>query len=321
MTVAIVGGSGFLGRNVALRLLAHGERALVIHRGNEPANLPESVAIAHADRMDEEALVTLFRAHDIRAVVDIFALSLGNTQAVINASKRVGARYVLTSSVDVYANYAGLLRKESPEILPTPATEQSPLRSMRYPYRGNTRRPQGVSEDLFDNYDKIVIEEAVAAAEMDAVIIRPPMIFGTADKQRRFGWIVDNHKPGQDFEIDERAFGWLNSYAYVEDVADAFVLAALLPQASGKTYNVSQSFVRTAAQWAERVLALMGSDSRVVPAPAGQGVWADRATAMDLRYPLTLDSSLIRAHLGYSEVVDETAALKKTIASYSVTAH
>lgn len=321
MTVAIVSGSGFLGRNVALRLLARGERALVIHRGNEAANLPDSVLIEHADRTDEERLVTLFRAHDVTAVVDIYALSLGNTQAVINAAQRVGARYVLTSSVDVYSNYEGLLRKASPAIVPTPSTEQTPLRAMRYPYRGNSRRPQGVSEDLFDNYDKLVIEEALAAADIDAVVIRPPMIFGTADKQRRFGWVADNLPvEGADFALDERAYGWLNSYAYVEDVAEAFVLAALLPQASGKTYNVSQNFVRTSAEWVERLLPLMGSTSRVIAAPAGQGVWADRADAMDLRYPLTLDSSLIRKELGYAELVDETEALEKTIASYRLRA-
>ena len=87
MTIAIIGGSGFLGRNVALRLLAHGETPLVVHRGNEPANLPDAVRIAHADRTDEAALTDLFRQHDVSVVIDIYALSLGNTQAVINAAR------------------------------------------------------------------------------------------------------------------------------------------------------------------------------------------------------------------------------------------
>lgn len=321
MTVAIVGGSGFLGRNVALRLLAHGERPLVIHRGNEPANLPETVAIAHADRTDEAALDDLFRQHDVSAVIDIFALSLGNTQAVINASARANARYLLTSSVDVYSNYAGLLRKEAPEMRLAPATEDSPLRTMRYPYRGNSRRPQGVSDDLFENYDKIVIEEAVATKGMDAVIVRPPMIFGVADKQRRFGWVVDNARTDEPFRIDERAAQWLNSYGYVEDIAEAMVMAALLPQASGKTYNVGQNFVRSAREWAEKLLPLLGIASAVEAVPAGQGVWADRAEAMDLRYPLTLDTTRIRQELGFSEIVDEETALVRTLQSYGPKAH
>jgi nucleoside-diphosphate-sugar epimerase len=317
MTIAIIGGSGFLGRNVALRLLAHGETPLVVHRGTEPANLPETVRIAHADRTDETALRDLFRPHDVSVVIDIYALSLGNTQAVINAARAVNARYILTSSVDVYANYEGLLKKGAPEIRLAPADEDAPLRTMRYPYRGNSRRPQGVSEDLFDNYDKIVIEDAVRAAGMDFVILRPPMIFGVADKQRRFGWVADNAR-GDTFAMDERAYGWLNSYAYVEDIAEAFVLAALHPKASRRTYNVGQNFVRPAADWARLLLPMLGSSAEVTAAPAGEGIWADRAEAMDLRYPLTLDTSRIRTELGFAEIVDETAALEKTLHSYTI---
>lgn len=116
MVTAIVGGSGFLGRNVALRLLAHGERPLVIHRGREHAELPDDVAIGLADRTDEARLVELFRAHDVTHVIDIFALSAANTLPVMRASAAVGARYLLTSSVDVYANYEGLLRKATPPV-------------------------------------------------------------------------------------------------------------------------------------------------------------------------------------------------------------
>ena len=320
MTVAIVSGSGFLGRNVALRLLAHGEKALVIHRGKEQANLPDTVEIAHADRVDEEALVSLFRQHAVTAVVDIYALSVQNTQAVINAAQKVGARYLLTSSVDVYSNYEGLLKKASPPILAEPAREDSPLRDMRYPYRGNSRRPQGVSADMFENYDKLVIEEVLRATDMDFVVLRPPMIFGVADKQRRFSWVVDNAKAGEGFALDERAYGWLNSYAYVDDVAEAFVLAALHPKACGRTFNLGQDFVRSAAEWAALLLPMLGHESDVRAAPAGNGVWADRAEAMDLRYPLTLDSSLIRRELGFTEVIDEQSALEKTLLSYAIRA-
>lgn len=317
MVTAIIGGSGFLGRNVALRLLAHGEKPVVVHRGTEKANLPETVAIALADRVDEARLVEIFKIHSVRAVIDIFALSAGNTLPVMRAAERVGARYLLTSSVDVYANYAGLLRKEDVAVRPEPATEDSPLRTMRYPYRGNDRRPAGVSDDLFENYDKIVLEEALAGMAMDWVVVRPPMIFGVGDKQRRFGWVVDNARPDVPFAIDARAYGWLNSYGYVEDVAEAMALAALHPAAVGQVYNVGQDFVRPAHEWAERLLPLIGIDIPVTSAPAGSGIWADRADAMDLRYPLTVDTGKIRRQLGFAEIVDETAALERTLASYT----
>ena len=79
--------------------------------------------------------------------------------------------------------------------------------------------------------------------------------------------------------------------------------------------------MRSAADWARTLLPYIGSTAEVIAAPAGQGVWADRADASDLRYPLTLDTTRIRNELGFSEVQPESAAIKKTIASYSLPAH
>jgi nucleoside-diphosphate-sugar epimerase len=128
--------------------------------------------------------------------------------------------------------------------------------------------------------------------------------------------VVDNARPDTPFAIDERAYGWLNSYGFVEDIAEAMVLAALHPRAAGQIYNVGQDFVRPAYGWAERLLPFLGLDIPVVAAPAGTGVWADRADSSDLRYPLTLDTSKIRRELGFREIVDEDTALERTLASY-----
>ena len=97
-------------------------------------------------------------------------------------------------------------------------------------------------------------------------------------------------------------------------MAEALALAATLPEAEGRIYNVAQPFVRTQADWARTVLTLMGVDSEIVlvDAEAG-GALADRADSSDLSYPLTLDSARIRAELGYTEIVPEEQALRRTI--------
>ena len=316
MTVAIIGGTGFLGTAVAARLLARDIEPLVIARGQHPVALPDGARFAAADRMDRAAIAALLREHRATAAIDIFALSLRNTQAVLDAVAETGVRYVLVSSTDVYSNYEGLLKKAAPPIRPEPATETSPLRIMRYPYRGNSRRPQGIENDLFEDYDKIPIEEAARAdARFPSVIVRPPMIFGPGDKQHRFGWAVRNVASGRRFELDARAARWLNSYAYIDDVADGLALAATHPAAVGRTYNIAQPSVRSIRQWAETILPLVAPGIEIVEVgtEAG-GIMADRAEASDLRYPLTLDSTRIRAELGYTEIVPETDALRRTIA-------
>lgn len=315
MTVAIISGTGFLGPRVAARLLARGIEPLVIARGQHPVALPAGTRFAAADRMDRAAIAGFLREHRVTAAIDIFALSLRNTSAVLEAVAETGARYVLVSSTDVYSNYEGLLKKGSPPIRPEPATEDSPLRQMRYPYRSNSRRPQGVEADLFEDYDKIPVEEAARAdPRLAATIVRLPMIFGPGDKQRRFGWAIHNAVPGQPFALDARAARWLNSYAYIDDVADGLALAATHPAAAGRTYNIAQPFVRSIRQWADMLVPLVAPGVEIVEVgPDANGIMADRAEASDLRYPLTLDSARIRAELGYAEIVPEADALAETV--------
>ncbi|WDR03236.1 NAD-dependent epimerase/dehydratase family protein [Devosia algicola] len=316
MTIAIVGGTGFIGVELVKRLQAHDQEVVAIARGIEPVDLPEGARFITADRMDAEAMRAVMTEVNPSAVIDIFTISLRNTRAVLDAVGAVGGRYVLVSSTDVYANYAGLLKMANPPIRHEPATEESPLRTLRYPYRGNPRRPKGVSDDLFEDYDKLPIEEAARTdPRFDTTIVRPPMIFGENDKQNRFGWVINNAKAGKSIAIDRRAAGWLNSYSYVADVAEALALAAIHPAAAGRTYNVAQPKDRTVLAWAEIILGAMGIDCEVVTAdPDANGIMADRAETSDLRYPLTLDSSRIRAELGFVETLPEADALQRTIA-------
>ena len=317
MTVAVLGGTGFIGSAVAARLFARGLAPLVIARGRHPVPLHEGAVFEAADRMDRDALLSVFDRHRVDTVIDIFALGLLNTAPVLAAMGDRGGRYVLLSSVDVYSNYGGLLRREQPPVQAAPAREADPLRSFRHPYRNNGRRPKGVDDALFDDYDKIMIEDAALAnGRFATTVIRAPMIFGPGDKQRRFGWAIDAIRAGGVIAVDERAAGWPNSYGYVTDIAEAIVIAALAPQGEGRIYNVGQPFVRTPVEWLERLAQAMGTGIRIeIVPPERKGLLWDRAEASDLRYPLTLDTSRIRAELGFVEPTAEADALAATIAS------
>lgn len=314
MTIAVVSGTGFLGQAVMRRLAALGVPAIAIARG---VTTPEGVPYERADRMDGEALLSIFRAHRVSAVIDIYALSLNNTQPVIDATARQGARYVLVSSIDVYANYEGLLRKGAPPVRHAPAAEGSPLRQLRHPYRGNPGRPRGVDPALFDDYDKLPIEEALQAAnDLPYAILRPPMIFGPGDPQHRFTWAVAAARQGGTVALDAEAAAWHNSYAYVDDVAAALVLLAVDPRAEGRAWNVAYPQARPQRWWLQEIMRLLGSDAEIAEVgPAARGLLSERAQAMDLRYPFTLDSSLIRRELGYSEGLSEEEALVRTLAA------
>ena len=317
MAVAVIGGTGFIGTAVCRRLLARGHEAIAIARGEEPVALPDGAVFAKADRMDAARLGAIFAEHAIDTVIDIFALGMLNTRAVFEAMGARGGRYLLLSSVDVYSNYGGLLRREAPAVQADPAREDDPLRSFRFPYRGNPNRPRGVSAELFEDYDKIVLEDAARAdPRFETTVIRAPMIFGPGDKQHRFKWAIDAAQAGGVAKLDQRASRWPNSYGYVEDVADAMVLAATDPRAAGRTYNVGQNFVRTPIEWLLSFAVVLNRSLEVETVPPEQhGLLFERAEATDLSYPLTLDTTRIREELGYSEPTPEREALLATIAA------
>ncbi|MEQ1771327.1 MAG: NAD-dependent epimerase/dehydratase family protein, partial [Devosia sp.] len=235
---------------------------------------------------------------------------------VFDAVGQVGGRYVLLSSVDVYSNYAGLLRKEQPPVQQAPAKEDDPPRSFRYPYRGNPHRPQGVDAALFEDYDKIVLEDAAKVdTRFTTTIIRAPMIFGPRDKQHRFAWAIKAVQAGGVVKLDERAAKWGNSYGYVDDVAEAMLMAALDPRAAGRIYNVGQDFVRTPIEWLLNFAVVLNKSIEVETVPASEkALLHQRAEATDLTYPLTLDTGRIRQELGFSEPTPLRDALLATVA-------
>ena len=59
MTIAILGGTGFIGRAVAARAVHRGLRPVVLARGEEPVSLPEGAIFERVDRVDGASLAAL----------------------------------------------------------------------------------------------------------------------------------------------------------------------------------------------------------------------------------------------------------------------
>lgn len=317
MTIAILGGTGFIGRQVIKRLRDHGETVLLLHRGNNvPDPLPAGVTARQVDRNDAPALAALFRQFSVTAAIDVIALTLAQTAGVREAAALSGVRYVMVSGGDVYASFGAMIGRDSAEPNAPALREDAPLRTSRFPLRGSTRLPKGIDPELLENYDKIVIEEAAFADKrLETTVLRPGMTFGPGDRQHRFGWVVGAARAGSRVAVDARAMGWKSSYGFVTDVADAIALAALEPKAAGRIYNIAQPEARSVAEWIRTFADAVGTKVEIVPVgPEAGGLLADRAGASDLRYHLALDSTRIRDELGFVELVSEAEALMQTIA-------
>ena len=147
MRVLILGGTLFIGRRIALGLLARGDEVMVVHRGQtEPAEL-SGCAHVHAARDALAGVADQLRAFRPDAVIDTRAMTRAHADAVL--PHLPDAHLVLLSSIDVYRAYELLLAGQGGE--PVPLTETSPVRSARYPLRG-------LVPGLGEHYDKLDVE-------------------------------------------------------------------------------------------------------------------------------------------------------------------
>lgn len=298
MTVLVLGATGFIGPHVVRALQAAGGEVVAVSR---------SLGV---DRRDVAAVQALVRDRRVTQVIDLLALTEADTLPLLDALDGDIARWVMASSCDVYRNYEGLHRKAAPEPMVWLA-EDAPLRATRYPYRADPPLTAGADNAWLDAYDKIPLEAAVRTRP-GHVILRLPMVFGPGDRQRRFRWLLKPMLAGAErLSVDPAWMAWRTSYGYVEDVADALATAALHPDAADRTFNIGLLDAPDHSAWIDRFASVLGWTGAVVETPApSDGPLA----ALDLSYPLVVDTQAFREACGWREPTPLAVALARTIA-------
>ena len=254
MRVLILGGTRFIGRRIALDLLARGDDVMVVHRGqSEPAEL-SGCAHVHAARDALAGVADQLRSWRPDAVIDTRAMTRSDASAVLPFLP--DAHLVLLSSIDVYRAYELLLAGQGGE--PVPLTEASPVRAGRYPLR-----------DLLpgrgEHYDKLDVEPEYLAR--GGCVLRLSMIYGEHDGQRREEFVLRRVRAGRR-EIPVGPGTALDTRCYVGDVASAVLAALDRPSAAaGEVFNVGDLATDTVRDYAVRILAAAGSEASLVTVP------------------------------------------------------
>src|SRR5258708_11342708 len=165
MRILIIGGTGFIGPSVVKQLDGHD--VTVLHRGKRHL---EGVRTLHGDRQHLQQLAQGIVAD---VVIDMICSSEKDGNDLVGAFEGRAGRTVVLSSGDVYRAHDVMHRKDTGPLQPIPIREDDTLRSTRYPYRGVKFEAY---EWATDDYDKILVEQAVAASpRLPATILRPPM--------------------------------------------------------------------------------------------------------------------------------------------------
>ena len=257
-TAAVTGAGGSLGKALVRRLVEHGHRVKALTRKEDEADqlrglgaepiLGDVREVATLEELLRDCRFVFHLAAWMGAPFDeelAYAVNVGGTEDVVRAAGKSGAeRVVLASSIAVYG-----------PVQSGVVTEESPVR--------------GVG-DLYGD-TKIEAEQAARheaeRASVELTILRPTMIYGPESPS----WTeipFDSISRGLPVVIGNGED--LADPVYVEDVAQAFELAATTPEAAGETFNIGagpttwNGFLGFYAKMA-------GKSLRRIPAPLARG--------------------------------------------------
>ena len=310
MRILIIGGTAFTGPHVVRQLVREGHEVVLFHRGQTDAKLPKAVRRILGDRREWEDHKAELQQLEPEIVLDMIPMGPQSAWDVLTTFEGIARRAVALSSQDVYRAYGTLIGLNAGPVDTKPLTEDAPLRSLLYPYRGRAQS----AEDRMYNYEKILVERLyLGDPGLDATILRPPMIYGPRDRQHRTFDYLKRMDDGRPYILLGKGMAeWRWTKGYVEDVGRAIALAVTDERAAGRVYNVGEPDTLTELEWVQAIGLAAGWDGQIallppsrVPAALDPGINTDQ--------PLVTDTTRIREELGYAERVPRERALRQTI--------
>lgn len=309
----VTGASGFIGSHLVDLLRARGARFRCLVRRTTSTKSLGSVETAFGDLTTGEGLDEALRGAD--AVIHL----AGVTKAVRPSDYDVG-------NVRASEILAGSLRGKGIRLLQVSSLAAAGPSRAGDPLREDAE-PQPVSAY---GKSKFAGERAVRAVLPDAVILRPPVVYGPRDTG-----VLQLLKPmsrGWSLEIGggERWF----SFIFVKDLAEALLACAAAPSALGKTYFVAHPKPVSWTQLVAQAGSIMGRRIHALrlPPPVARAVgscadvWArvtDRPVVLSREKILeaqcmcwTCDSGRAAADWGFLARTSFTDGLAATLAWY-----
>jgi nucleoside-diphosphate-sugar epimerase len=306
--VLVIGGTGFIGPVAVSRLVELGHEVICFHRSEAKAELPDAVEHVYGDRKDLVSFRQRFAKWQPDVVLDMICLTEEQAQGMVAAFRGIAGRTVVCSSQDVYRRFGRINGDEDGAIEEDLCTEESPLREKRYYYRGKSQSEIGYW------YDKVLVERTVMSEpELPGTVLRLPATYGPRDYQHRLYVYLKRMADGRPAIVMEE--GWANwrwTKGYVENVAEALLLAVVKEEAKGRIYNVGEREALSNLEWVQAMAHTVGWRGEIVVAN-GKALPDSLKMELELRQHMIVDSTRIREELGFAEPVPFAEGMRRTV--------
>jgi len=245
MRVLVIGGTQFMGRAIAERLVAAGHDVSVLHRRADH-DLGPAVRNLQADRGDLPTVTALLARERFEAVFDLaFDWQHGTTASQVEAAARACGdrleRYVFMSSIAAYG--PGLDHREDDALVPDDAPDA---------YAGSKAAAERA---LFRMHE---------AEGFPVVTFRPPFVHGPRQPFYREQFFWDRLLERRPIILPEDADAPIQ-WAFAPDVAGACVGALTRPGAVGQAFNVAHVEPTTRRTFVEALARAAGVEPHLVP--------------------------------------------------------
>lgn len=312
MRILIIGGTGFIGKNVTAELAAIGGLTLgVISRSAPEVPVPSVVHLA-ADRNDSSALRPAIRQFAPDVVVDCILSSGKQARNLVELCSLQSSRVVALSSMDVYRAMGVFHGTDSGPLQPLPLTEDSAIRTPGETYSKETLdRVKSVFSWVDDEYDKVEVEHQLLNQNTAPVtVLRLPMTYGPGDPLHRFApWLKPMITGEPVIKISGEFANWQSPRGYVVNVAHAVALAAQDGHTAHRVFNVAEEIAFSEIAWATLIAQQVGWTGKFIPVPPEE---MPPPVKGNFQQHWIVSSAKIRGSLKFQEVVPADRAIKQT---------
>jgi nucleoside-diphosphate-sugar epimerase len=303
--VLVTGASGFVGRAVTSRLRGAGWRVrAAVRQIHEPSSDVIAIGDINADTDWEAALTDVDCVVHLAARVhhqangtvdDYWRTNTDGTLALVQAAVRHGVRRV------VFVSTAKVLGDSSP--LGRSLTERDDPHPSDAYAESKWRAEEGLRQ---------------YAGDIETVVLRPPLVYGPgvgANFRELLRYVA------QGTSLPLAAVRNRRSFIYVQNLASAIELSLVHPNAIGMTFLVSDGIDFSTPELIRLLSQAMNQTPRLWSLPpvllkATAIALGRRAQADRLLGSLALDTSLIRARLGWRPPYSADEALTSTARAF-----